>query len=109
MLLLLAAITIPLGLDFYLPVPMDNPLTAEKIQLGRRLFLDRRLSRDNSISCASCHDSGRAFSDGRAVAVGVFGRIGKRNSPALINRGYGYHRMALGAFEHFLKSEVCRC
>ena len=89
MLLLLAAITIPLGLDFYLPVPEDNPLTAEKIQLGRRLFLDRRLSRDNSISCASCHDSGRAFSDGRAVAVGVFGRIGKRNSPAIINRGYG--------------------
>ena len=89
MLLLLAAITIPLGLDFYLPVPEDNPLTAEKIQLGRRLFFDRRLSRDNSISCASCHDSGRAFSDGRAVAVGVFGRIGKRNSPALINRGYG--------------------
>ena len=87
--LVAAAVTIPLGLDLYVPVPEDNPLTAEKIELGRRLFFDRSLSRDNSISCSSCHDPDRAFSDGRAVAVGVFGRIGKRNSPALINRGYG--------------------
>jgi cytochrome c peroxidase len=53
------------------------------------LFFDRRLSRDGSISCSSCHDPDRAFSDTRAVAVGVFGRAGRRNSPALINRGYG--------------------
>ena len=51
-----------------------NPLTAEKIELGRRLFFDRRLSRDGSISCSSCHDPERAFSDGRPLAVGVFGR-----------------------------------
>src|SRR6266481_6471897 len=89
LLLLAAAVTIPLGLDLYLPVPEDNPLTAEKIELGRRLFFDRRLSRDGSISCASCHDPERAFSDGRAVAVGVSGRQGRRNAPALINRGYG--------------------
>src|SRR6266567_9301453 len=89
MLLLAAAVAIPLGLDLYLPVPEDNPLTIEKIELGRRLFSDRRLSRDNSISCSSCHDPERAFSDGRAIAIGVFGRKGKRNSPALINRGYG--------------------
>jgi cytochrome c peroxidase len=90
MLLLLAtAIAIPLGLDLYMPVPEGNPLTAEKIELGRRLFFDRRLSRDETISCASCHDPERAFSDGRPLAVGVAGRIGKRNSPALINRGYG--------------------
>jgi cytochrome c peroxidase len=82
-------LTIPLGLDLYLPVPEDNPITLEKIELGRRLFFDRRLSRDGSISCSSCHDPERAFSDGRAVAVGVFGRTGRRNSPALINRGYG--------------------
>ena len=90
MLLLFAAvITIPLGLDLYLPVPEANPITAEKIELGRRLFHDRRLSRDQSISCASCHDPERAFSDDRPVAVGVFGRQGKRNVPAIINRGYG--------------------
>src|SRR6266481_1807663 len=86
---LAAAVTIPLGLDLYLPAPQDNPLTTEKIELGRRLFLDRRLSRDGSISCSSCHDPERAFSDSRAVAIGVFGRKGRRNSPALNNRGYG--------------------
>jgi len=61
----------------------------EKIELGRQLFYDRRLSRDQSVACASCHDPERAYSDGRAVAVGVFGRGGRRNAPALLNRGYG--------------------
>jgi cytochrome c peroxidase len=87
--LLLLAMTIPLGLDLYLPVPEDNPLTVERIELGRRLFNDRRLSRDQSLSCASCHDPHRAFSDGRPVAIGVFQRKGNRNAPAIINRGYG--------------------
>jgi cytochrome c peroxidase len=86
---ILAVLIIPLGLDLYLPVPEDNPLTVEKIELGRRLFSDRRLSRDRTIACASCHDPARAFSDRRAKAVGVFGRQGRRNAPALINRGYG--------------------
>src|SRR5882724_7796446 len=89
MLLLLAtAITIPLGLDLYLPVPEGNPLTSENIELGRRLFFDRRLSRDGSIACSSCHDPERAFSDGRPIAIGIDGRQGRRNAPALINRGY---------------------
>lgn len=86
---LIGLITIPLGLDFYLPVPEDNPLTVEKIELGRGLFFDRRLSRDGSVACASCRDPERAFSDGRAIAVGVSSRQGRRNAPALINRGYG--------------------
>jgi cytochrome c peroxidase len=89
LLLLAAAVAIPLGLDLYLPVPEDNPLTPEKIAIGRELFFDKRLSRDGSVSCASCHDPERAFSDSRAVAVGVLGREGRRNAPALINRGYG--------------------
>ena len=83
------AVAIPLGLDLYLPVPDDNPLTREKIELGRRLFRDRRLSEDGSISCASCHVPGRAFADARPVAIGVGGRIGRRNVPAIINRAYG--------------------
>lgn len=82
-------ISIPLGLDLYLPVPEDNPLTAEKIELGRRLFNDKRLSRDRTLACASCHDPARAFSGDRARSVGVFGRQGPRNVPAIINRGYG--------------------
>jgi cytochrome c peroxidase len=86
---LLLTLAIPLGLDLYLPVPEDNPLTAEKIELGRQLFFDRRLSVDGSISCASCHDPRRAFAGRRAVPVGVFGRRGRRNAPAIVNRAYG--------------------
>ena len=89
MLALFAVLAIPLGLDLYLPAPEDNPVIPETIERGRRLFFDRRLSRDGSISCASCHDPARAFADGRALAKGVFGRVGRRSSPALINRGYG--------------------
>ena len=87
--LLALVLTIPLGLDLYMPVPEENPITEEKIALGRQLFFDRRLSRDRSVSCASCHDPKRAFSNGRPVAVGVFRRVGRRSTPALINRGYG--------------------
>ena len=87
--LITAVIAIPLGLDLHLPAPESNPLLAENIQLGRRLFFDRRLSRDASIACSSCHDPARAFSDGRAISPGVEGRQGRRHAPALINRGYG--------------------
>jgi cytochrome c peroxidase len=82
-------IAIPLGLDLYLPVPQNNPLTADKTALGRQLFFDRRLSGDGSIACATCHIPDRAFSSPIPVAIGVGGRPGRRNAPALINRGYG--------------------
>ncbi len=84
-----ATLAIPLGLDLYMPVPDGNPVTADKVALGRSLFNDRRLSVDGTISCASCHQPGRAFSDGRTTARGVNGRVGVRHVPALINRGYG--------------------
>jgi cytochrome c peroxidase len=87
--LLAGLLAIPIGLDLYLPTPEDNPLTVEKIELGQRLFSDTRLSRDGHIACASCHDPSRAFSDAHTTAIGVFGRVGRRNAPALINRGYG--------------------
>jgi cytochrome c peroxidase len=89
MLLLALALSIPLGLDLYMPVPEDNPVTAERVERGRELFFDKRLSRDGMVACASCHDPDRAFSDGRPVAIGVFNRIGRRSAPALVNRGYG--------------------
>jgi cytochrome c peroxidase len=79
----------PLGLDIYMPVPENNPLTRDKVLLGRQLFFDKRLSRDMTLACASCHEPERAFSDGRAVARGINGAEGSRNAPALINRGYG--------------------
>src|SRR5207302_2683064 len=81
--------TPPLGLDLYRPVPEENPLTHEKIALGRRLFFDKRLSRDRTLACATCHDPKRAFTDGKPVAVGIEGRTGTRNVPTLINRVYG--------------------
>jgi cytochrome c peroxidase len=80
---------IPLGLDLYMPVPASNALSPEKVSLGRRLFFDRRLSRDKSLSCAGCHDPARGFTDAKAVSTGVFHRRGTRNVPTLINRGYG--------------------
>ncbi len=79
----------PLGLDAFMPVPADNSLTQEKVALGRRLFLDPILSVDRSISCSSCHDAEMSFTDDRPTAVGVFGRVGPRRVPKLLNRGYG--------------------
>ncbi len=87
--ILAALIAIPLGLDLYLPVPEDNPITRDRVALGRQLFLDKRLSRDGSIACATCHNPNRAFSTPLPVAIGIGGRQGHRNAPALINRGYG--------------------
>jgi len=79
----------PLGLDLYMPVPDANPLTPAKIALGGKLFFNKRLSRDGTFSCASCHDPKLAFTDGRKVARGINGQEGTRNAPAVINRGYG--------------------
>jgi cytochrome c peroxidase len=89
--LLLFAIVLrpPLGLDLYMPVPENNPLTQAKIALGRRLFFDKQLSRDGTLSCATCHDPKLAFSDGRKLARGINGAEGNRNVPAIVNRGYG--------------------
>ena len=78
-----------LGLDLYRPVAENNELTPAKIRLGARLFRERRLSRDGSLACADCHQPKRAFTDGRATAVGVFGREGPRSVPTLINRAWG--------------------
>ncbi|MEW6208531.1 MAG: cytochrome c peroxidase [Acidobacteriota bacterium] len=66
-------------------VPKDNPLTREKVEIGRQLFFDRRLSADGSISCASCHDPQKAFADGKKVSEGVGGKTGERNSPSILN------------------------
>lgn len=69
-------------------VPADNPLTAEKVELGRLLFFDTRLSQDNTIACASCHLSEKGFTDGMPVSTGINSLKGKRNALALINRVY---------------------
>ena len=80
---------LPKGFDLFVPVATELQLTASAAVLGRRLFFDARLSRDGSVSCASCHDAERAFTDGRRVSSGVANRRGTRNAATLVNRGYG--------------------
>jgi cytochrome c peroxidase len=69
-------------------IPADNPMTVEGVELGRHLFYDKILSRDNTVSCASCHHQVNAFSDPNTVSVGVDGLTGTRQSMALINMGW---------------------
>lgn len=63
-------------------------MTDEKVALGRQLFFDERLSRDNSISCASCHHPEKAFTDGLVKSKGVDGQETMRNAPTLLNAAY---------------------
>jgi cytochrome c peroxidase len=79
----------PLGLP-PVPIPADNPPTAETVALGRRLFFDKVLSRDNTISCASCHDPKGGMADPRAVSLGVGGATGTRNAPTVLNAAYNF-------------------
>lgn len=73
-------IVAPLGLP-PVPIPADNPPTAETVALGRKLYYDTVLSVDNTVSCASCHDPKLGFSDGNQFSDGVRGQKGNRNSP----------------------------
>ena len=77
----------PLGLP-PVPVPSNNPITAEKIALGRALFYDKRLSSDNSVSCSTCHNPLLGFTDGAMHSTGVGGKTGKRNAISLLNAAY---------------------
>ncbi|HEU4532497.1 MAG TPA: MbnH family di-heme enzyme [Polyangiaceae bacterium] len=69
-------------------VPADNPMSVEKVELGRRLFYDQRMSANGTMACASCHDQARAFSDGRALPEGSTGQILPRNAMGLANVAY---------------------
>jgi len=80
-------IAVPLGLPG-VPVPSDNPQTAEAVVLGRRLFYDKKLSADNSLSCASCHNPNLGFTDRQKHSTGFKGQAGKRNAPTVVNAAY---------------------
>jgi cytochrome c peroxidase len=71
-----------------IPYPEDNPITREKVELGRKLFFDKRLSYDGTISCASCHNPEFAFTDRKRVSDGVEGGKTERNAPSLLNAAY---------------------
>jgi cytochrome c peroxidase len=77
----------PLGLP-PVPVPANNPPTADAIALGRRLYYDTRLSGDNTVACANCHNPATYFTDGRSVSLGVGGKTGTRNAPTVLNAAF---------------------
>lgn len=77
----------PLGLP-PVPIPADNPQTEAKIKLGDRLFNDTRFSADGKVSCATCHDPAKAFTDNLPVSKGFDGLTGTRNAPTVINAAY---------------------
>ena len=77
----------PLGLP-PVPVPPENPPTAATIALGRRLFYDDILSKDNSLSCSSCHQPEFGFRDARELSLGVAGAKGRRHAPSIVNAAY---------------------
>src|SRR5215510_12381742 len=69
-------------------VPADNPMSVAKANLGRHLFYDKRLSANQTQSCATCHEQARAFTDGRAGSVGSTGEVHRRGSMSLVNVAY---------------------
>ncbi len=81
----------PLGIDLdALQVPEDNPLSAEKIELGKLLYFDGRLSSDGTVSCATCHHPDKGFTDQLKFSKGVDGQEGSRSAPTVINTAFGY-------------------
>jgi cytochrome c peroxidase len=91
--------------------PEDNPTNPTRVSLGKQLFTDKRLSADQTVSCAKCHSAKHAFTNGLAMAKGVGGRQIARNVPTLINVGYRrslfwdgrkktLEEMSRGAVEH---------
>jgi cytochrome c peroxidase len=81
------SMTLPLGLQAGAAyVPEDNPMSAAKVDLGRLLYFDKRLSKDMTVSCATCHNPFHGFTDPHRTSFGVGFLVGKRNSPTVINR-----------------------
>lgn len=80
------------GAGPFFPLPSAMPLDARKVELGRNLFQDRRLSGDGSVSCASCHDLARGGVDRLAHSRGIGGREGAMNAPTVFNSGFNFRQ-----------------
>jgi len=83
-------VKIPLGLSPDLLAPADNPVTREKVRLGRKLYFDARLSIAGDVSCATCHHPDHAFTDNQPVSTGHQGQKGGRSAPTVFNATYNY-------------------
>ncbi len=94
----------------YLPSPVvdeTNPLTVEGIDLGRRLFYDKIMGRDSAFACADCHQQDKAFTDGRALAVGIDGRQGTRSAMSIVNLAFNPNGFNWdGAFDELWEQAV---
>ena len=80
----------PTALTEYVISP--TTLRPARVALGQKLFFEPRLSGDGTVSCATCHDPVRAFTDGRPVSIGIRGRVGQRNAPTILNALYNKHQ-----------------
>ncbi|MBN9118707.1 MAG: cytochrome C peroxidase [Planctomycetes bacterium] len=81
-------IKVPLGITQAPAVPAENPMTAEKWVLGKKLYYDEILSTDGTVACASCHSPAKGFSDGRRTSTGINSALGPINSPTVFNAAY---------------------
>lgn len=82
------ALAPPAGVDasvWEASIPPGHEPTAERVALGRKLYFDPRLSADGKVSCATCHDVTRGFTDHRPVSEGIDGKLGRRNAPTTLN------------------------
>ncbi len=83
-------IAVPAGLPPVASViPLSNPMTRGKVELGKQLYFDQRISKDATVSCASCHDPAKGWTDNRTTSVGIKGQRGSRNAPTVLNTVYG--------------------
>ena len=80
---------VPVGFEDMPAAPSDNPVTREKVRLGRRLFFDPILSQNGTVACASCHQPDFGFASPDPLPVGLNGAKGRRNAPSILNRVYG--------------------
>jgi cytochrome c peroxidase len=90
----------PVGLDDLSSLlPADNPMTRAKVELGRQLYFDARLSRDSTISCATCHDPAKGWAEHTSVSTGIGGQKGARSAPTVLNRAISRHQFWDGRAE----------
>lgn len=73
---------------FNVAVPASNPLTKGKYELGRQLYFDTRLSKNNTVACATCHDPKKGWTDQMPVSTGIHGQVGGRSAPTVLNTVY---------------------
>lgn len=81
------------------PIPLSLDLDYQKVELGEKLFFDTRLSKDNTLSCASCHDLNQGGTDRRVSSMGINGAVGPINSPTVLNAGFNFKQFWNGRAE----------